>query len=342
MICGSKWKSCECPWFSFETPEEDRLDMLEPMPLDWRGLERLEEHHAAGRGPWAYEPGVVPNMVRQRAMSYDDELAMKRLQERQEGDVSRRRRQRDRHLHHRRHGEVEVEVEEDDDDYQVAHDGDLVSSGNTAAHLMNDEYRRGPQHIYLPPSPPPAAPAPPPQPFKRPTVADVGGGDYLIDVGRVRGGPQQSSVERRLVDRLSEFRPVPPAGGSPVGVNPMMGAPAPPPPPPLLPGPMLRMPPMAPPLPMMPMMRRPMMDGPMGYGSPPPRLVGASLSDPSGMVASGEYGREETRRFMRRGGPHERPRSSMLAGLSGIGRGMARVSEWRSHVEPGEPEDATR
>ena len=36
---------------------------------------------------------------------------------------------------------------------------------------------------------------------------------------------------------------------------------------------------------------------------------------------------------------NEELRSSTLAGLTGPGRGMSRVFEWRNHVEPGMPED---
>ena len=99
-------------------------------------------------------------------------------------------------------------------------------------------------------------------------------------------------------------------------------------------------------MPPMTMMHRPVMEQGMSmglaYGMPPPgRMMRTTMSDPSGMVTSGEYGREETRRSLqRRGGPQERPMSSMLAGLSGAGRGMNRVFEWRSHVKPGAPDEA--
>jgi hypothetical protein len=35
---------------------------------------------------------------------------------------------------------------------------------------------------------------------------------------------------------------------------------------------------------------------------------------------------------------YEVPRSSVLAGLGGMGRGMHRVSEWVNYVEPGLPD----
>lgn len=41
--------------------------------------------------------------------------------------------------------------------------------------------------------------------------------------------------------------------------------------------------------------------------------------------------------------PREReaPRPSVLAGLTGEGRGMNRVFEWRDHVAPGDPDTVT-
>jgi len=35
------------------------------------------------------------------------------------------------------------------------------------------------------------------------------------------------------------------------------------------------------------------------------------------------------------------PRSSVLAGLGGMGRGALRVHEWVNYVEPGAPDDLT-
>lgn len=34
MICGLKWKSCNCPWFNYETVEADRLNHMRPVDYD--------------------------------------------------------------------------------------------------------------------------------------------------------------------------------------------------------------------------------------------------------------------------------------------------------------------
>lgn len=378
MICGSKWKSCECPWFNYETPDEDDDPAMQtPSRLERAVLERRDSQLAANKGVarGTYESGVVPNAVRQRAMSYDEEMVMRRLQERQDGDASRRRRQKDpkddhgsnshyqqhHHQHHpqqRRHAEVEIEVEEneegDRDAYGRLRTGGRPSVGSATGRRMSDEFRRGPQHIVMPPSPPPAAVHMPPPVFDAGPREPMPG-DYLADVGRARGAAyRQDSTERRLAERFSEARVSLRDRAPELSGNPMVGSPPSaaaaaaaamvPPRAPLQglglhmpPGPMTAMqsrmggpPPPLPPLPPMPPM------GDTGYAFAPPRLMRATMSDPSGMVTGREPRREDAMRGIRREPPHE-ARSSMMAGLSGPGSGMNRVHEWRNHVEPGGP-----
>ena len=147
MICGSKWKSCECPWFRCDAPEQDRVELQAPARLDNRGLERLDSYEEAGRPRPArdYEPGVVPNAVRQRAMSYDDELAMRNLQERQDGDVSRRRQQQredhHRHDHHHHHHHRRAH-----DDGMVVDDGGPGLGLGLSLGVEEDDYHGGRFH----------------------------------------------------------------------------------------------------------------------------------------------------------------------------------------------------
>jgi hypothetical protein len=54
MLCGLKWKSCNCPWFNYETVEADRLNHMR-----------------------------VPG-------GYDDEIRARRRQERRDEDLARR------------------------------------------------------------------------------------------------------------------------------------------------------------------------------------------------------------------------------------------------------------
>lgn len=384
MICGSKWKSCECPWFSYETTDDEPAEMQTPSRLERSALERRDGQMAVnskGATRGTYESGVVPNAVRQRAMSYDEEMVMRRLQERQDGDASRRRRQKDpgdghhsghQHRNHARlhHLDVEVEVEEHGEGERDAHAhgrsgrlGERVSVGNATGHFMNDDYRRGPQHIVVPPSPPPAVDTAPRE------VGSGGAGDYLADVGRARGAYRQDdSADRRLAERFSEARVSLRERASEMSGNPMLGSPPPattaalvPSGSPLqglglqmMPGPMAPMPmqmpsrmvvppqPPSPPLVPLAHMAPPMTGDGMGYGMPPPRLMRASMSDPSGMVTGmgREPRREDGTRGVRRVAAREGPRSSMMAGLSGAGSGMNRVHEWRNHVAPGDPQDA--
>jgi len=58
MICGLKWKSCNCPWFNYEAVEEDRLRHMQipqdiPFPfLPFGDLPNLDLNGAAARPPW--------------------------------------------------------------------------------------------------------------------------------------------------------------------------------------------------------------------------------------------------------------------------------------------------
>jgi hypothetical protein len=62
MICGLKWKSCDCPWFSYTALEEDRLDNMQ-IPVA------------------ACEP---------RPRACTDEVASRRRQEMQDARIARR------------------------------------------------------------------------------------------------------------------------------------------------------------------------------------------------------------------------------------------------------------
>ncbi|KAH8681344.1 hypothetical protein BX600DRAFT_376022 [Xylariales sp. PMI_506] len=208
MICGAKWKSCECPWFNYDQLDEDRLDHHMQIPVDVRvGYDRPSprELRAAPRS------GVS---VRSRTSAYDGGLQSRRRHEHDHHDVSRR-----------------MQYDEDDDleDEFVDKYGDVVGIGNAAGHFMNEDYRRAPSTYIAPQVPSPPLPS-----YERP-----GAGDYVAGVNRARG-VRGSSLERRLADRFSELRtssspihrsytmPIPP----PMSMPPVMGVGGPPPPPP--------------------------------------------------------------------------------------------------------------
>src|SRR5436190_9935404 len=70
MICGSKWKTCDCPWFNYEVGDGDRLNHVN-VPL-------VRVVRGNGNGDWR-------NQVR-----YHDEIERRREQERRDEALARR------------------------------------------------------------------------------------------------------------------------------------------------------------------------------------------------------------------------------------------------------------
>ncbi|KAI1079182.1 hypothetical protein F5B20DRAFT_545329 [Whalleya microplaca] len=206
MVCGLEWKTCECPWFSYDTAEQDELDHMQtPDPM-------MDRDPFTGPSPRGFGP-------RARPRNYEDESLRRRLQEQKDEDYARR-----------------LQYEENDDEYPAGM-GDVIGIGNSAGHFMNDDYRRRPQNVSIPLAPAPISP-PSAAPFDRSNA----GGDYVSGVNRARG-LRGNSMERRLADRFSEQRqsphlrpfthPIPPPPAPPRGA---FGPPPPPPPqPPMMP-----------------------------------------------------------------------------------------------------------
>ncbi|TAQ86368.1 hypothetical protein B7494_g5330 [Chlorociboria aeruginascens] len=108
MICGLKWKSCNCPWFNYEAVEEDRLNHMQiPRPAAEEDLPR----------PF--------HLRRPRPNTYHDEMDQRRRQERQDEELARRLQT----------------VNIRDNDYQGGI-GDIHGIGNNAGHFMNEDYIR--------------------------------------------------------------------------------------------------------------------------------------------------------------------------------------------------------
>jgi hypothetical protein len=287
MICGAKWKSCECPWFNYDTTEEDRLEHTQ-VPVTVRPeRDRLSIRDARGHST-------------RQAQTYEEEATTpRRMKERPDENLV-----------------LQPQYEDMGDEY-VDNYGPLVSLGHATGHHMNEDYRRV-NRI-------PAAPSPP-----MVTVDRAGGGDYVSGVKRERG-VRAGSMERRLAERFSESR----RGGSPThrAFTHVIS------PPHMPPG--MGMSPPAPPPPMGPFLRRHTMDDDLYGGHPRPRLAerivipGRSRGDYEvEAVIHAPLGRRRQREQERM-----YPPDSVLAGLTGPGSGMNRVSEWRSHVAPGKPEE---
>ncbi|KAI8624302.1 hypothetical protein F5Y19DRAFT_322923 [Xylariaceae sp. FL1651] len=310
MICGERWKTCECPWFNYDMVEQDELDHM-PMPFPMVDRDRLGGSDSFPRAPWpgsGYVHGGRP-----RPSIYEEPRPLRRRQEQRDEDPARR------HQH----------ADTDEDDDYLGGMGDVVGLGNAAGHFMNNDYRRRSHSMTVTPHPPPAVPPPPPSAtFERTNSAT----NYVSGVNKARG-VRGSSMERRLADRFSEQRQ---------GPNPShrsFGQPIPPPPPP----PLSMGPPLSP-QPHMgpsPVSRRHTMTDDLYDVSYNHRVPERSMPR---RAATHDYMDEfvaPAPSMRRRYRDMEPPRSSELAGLTGLGSGMNRVSEWRNHVEPIGPESHT-
>ncbi|KAK6081044.1 IBR domain-containing protein [Seiridium cupressi] len=314
MICGVKWKSCECPWFNYDAIEQDRLEHMN-VAVDVRS-ERDRPPTRVSRG----------QSSRQRyPQAYEDEMSTRRAQERHDEDLARR-------LQYDDHDDDD----DDDEDEFIDSYGDIIGVGNTAGHLMNDDYRRAPRVI-------PPAPSPPMQAVDR-----AGTGDYVTGVNKARG-VRASSMERRLADRFSEGRqgpspthrsftmpmpppPPPPGMGMGMGIGMGMSGMSPPHPPPPPPG--------------VPYMRRAHTMEEDMYSTPsrsrlseritPGRVRSEYEPDTAAYTPSSRRRHKERDREREWAREQEPPPGSVLAGLTGPGSGMSRVHEWRNYVECGE------
>lgn len=96
MICGSKWKTCDCPWFNYDTTGGGGRGIgienwVDDDDNDGDGDER---HPAvqANHGMANYLPDNFMNqfLLGRPALRYQDELGMRRQQEWRDLDLARR------------------------------------------------------------------------------------------------------------------------------------------------------------------------------------------------------------------------------------------------------------
>ncbi|KAB5571997.1 hypothetical protein GE09DRAFT_1216599 [Coniochaeta sp. 2T2.1] len=364
MICGSKWKTCDCPWFSHDAVESDRLEHMNiPMHIRSEPLSMRSDllFDPPLPSPRDFRPGTIPpgTPARTRPQSYEDEALLRRVQEQRDERLARRMRAL---------GHYEDDYDEDDD-YQ-GRIGEIHGIGHSAGHHMNDDYRRRPETLIVPP-----APHTEPRGQQQPTYDRTmpgGGTDYVSGVHRARGVPRASSMERRLADRFnSDLRNGPPRTQGPL----------PPPPPPMLKTaatmPIMPMPMPPPPPPQMmhmgghhsspgitPVRRRHTMEEELyptrSMPAQQPRAPSGrtrvhrrtddfdddeeEVIPPPPVQTSGSRrsGRRNKASRQHRREPEEEPKGSRLAGLTGIGTGMHRVSEWVNYVEDVPPEEEGR
>jgi hypothetical protein len=118
MICGLKWKSCNCPWFNYEAVEADRLDHMQ-VPEDVEGGPDLPERPRRLRRP--------------RPPTYHGDVDERRRQERADEEFARWLQRMD------------IDGE-DEEDYQGGIGG-IQGIGNGAGHFMNQDYIREARNI---------------------------------------------------------------------------------------------------------------------------------------------------------------------------------------------------
>lgn len=304
MMCGAKWKSCECPWFNNDTAEQDRLDSMRvPSPIIDR--DRLGTGDSLSPRDCRTGRGVVSG-ARSRQPTYEEDVYSRRLQVQEDENYARR-----------------LLYEEPEDDYANGYD-DVVSLGNAAGHFMKERNYRNRSQSLVQPAVASLAP------FERTSSAV----DYVAGVNRARG-VRGTSIDR-LADRFSEQRQ-----GASSPMHRPFGNPLPPPA--LPPLPMSPPPPSHAPSPV-PLMRSRTLDDEMFNSPRSIRGSGRIIlrSTPHDYADEVDVHTLASRRRFREPEPEpEPPKDSVLAGFTGPGRGMNRVFEWSKHVEPGLPDNHT-
>lgn len=133
MICGSKWKTCDCSWFNYVQPSDgDRL-------LNMRVAEDVQIRHRTdgpGSGNGSAGAGRYPQAHRRRP-TYMDEIDARRRQERTDEELARRMQLAD--------------LSGLDDDHQARRRTDIETwgLGNAAGHFMNDDFVQNASNVIM-------------------------------------------------------------------------------------------------------------------------------------------------------------------------------------------------
>ncbi|KAI9686960.1 MAG: hypothetical protein M1822_002713 [Bathelium mastoideum] len=136
MICGARWKTCDCPWFNYNPVPDDRLYMNipgqpEPVQVHYRRVHPNANPHLPNQPQqyYAYNP-------RNPALNYQQEIDRRRTQERADEQLARR---------------LQVLGFADDDEVDVYGGGAPGGAqglgrewgiGNAGNHFMNENYVR--------------------------------------------------------------------------------------------------------------------------------------------------------------------------------------------------------
>ena len=119
MICGLKWKSCNCPWFNYDQVENDRLNHVRVAGELGDGGDRLDGIRIHARPGNLGRPPRPPR-------AYHVDLDARRRQELLDEELARR---------------LQILGIDDDDDYNGGV-GNIDGVGDMQGHFMNEDYRR--------------------------------------------------------------------------------------------------------------------------------------------------------------------------------------------------------
>lgn len=325
MICGARWRTCNCSWFNYDPMEDDLLENMQiPLPVrDRFGVRPAVDMPPSPTRQARPAPGIsaFPG-PRPRSQHYEDELHLRRSQEGQGRDEAYARRLQNYQ-----------ESEDGPEDDFLGDFGDIHGLGNAAGHHMNDNFRPRPRHVVAP-EPPRPSPLPPMTLDPAPGFDRAAPGDYVLDVNRARG-VRAASVSR-LADRFNTdhrqgpvYRPppLPTAATMPLLASAMPPGHA-----------------------VVPIRRHTVETGDV-YDDDRSRPRSGGTRSAERVAAGGRTARpvfhEEPEDMLTHGVPavkqhiRDPPKASNLAGLTGSGRGADRVREWRTHVDPMSAPDAS-
>ncbi|PQE17819.1 Zinc finger C6HC-type protein [Rutstroemia sp. NJR-2017a BVV2] len=179
MICGLKWKSCNCPWFNYDGMEEDRLNnMRVPEPV--QEPRNPEPRNPQPRNPPPQNPDPQPTRIRRRSTNHTEEMNDRRRQGRRDSETAQRMQNLDI---------------DPDDEVNPGGIGDIHAVGNASGHFMNQDYIRGASNILT-------------QPFSFGLAA----ANFVIGGGRAR--PSGEGAAAGMAERYPTVQPAAGANSS--------------------------------------------------------------------------------------------------------------------------------
>lgn len=132
MICGSKWKTCDCPWFNHtHVANADRLNEMRVPRRVWLPPPPLPERDQL-QPPQGYD--------RPLQLTYQEEMEQRRRQERLDADLA-----------HRMQLASLMSTDEDDPDNPSRQRAELetLGFGNAVGHFMNQDYAQNAANVVM-------------------------------------------------------------------------------------------------------------------------------------------------------------------------------------------------